>query len=65
MHKQVSVTAVSTMSPHWIHSPEIRTQHFRGRVPIRHINGPDASTRSYIKNALRVLPYGRFVQFPL
>jgi hypothetical protein len=48
-----------------LYSPEIYTQHFRGRIPLRHIDGPDPSTSTYVKNALGVLPYGRFMKLSL
>jgi hypothetical protein len=48
-----------------LHAPEIYTQHFRARVVIRHIDGPDTGTGSHVKNAMRVAHYRRFVQLSI
>jgi hypothetical protein len=44
------------------HLPEINAQNLGGRVLVRHINGPDTSTGSNVKDALWAAPYRCFMQ---
>jgi hypothetical protein len=42
--------------------PEIYAQHLGGRVLVRHIDGPDTSTSSHVKDTLWVSHYRCFMQ---